>query len=408
MDHSTIATEFRMLDSTLNEKTRRRWAAARALVLGFGGVDAVARATGMSTNTIRAGIQELKSPELHLADAKAGKHIRSAGGGRKDTEVASPGIMDALNKLIEPHTIGHPESPLRWTTKSTRKLAAELATMGYTVSPTTVAKLLRRAGYSLQGLAKKRALASHPDRNKQFEFINSQVELLLGEDQPVISVDTKKKELIGSFHNNGVEWRPKKDPIRVNDHDFPDASLGKAIPYGVYDVGANQGLVNVGVDHDTPQFAVESIRIWWKQMGKDRYPNATKLMITADGGGSNGHRVKAWKTNLQSFADETGLQILVSHFPPGASKWNKIEHRMFNHISMNWRGRPLVNIESVVNLIGATTSSNGLRIISNLDRKIYPTGLQVSENELSMVNITKSEFHGDWNYTIFPRHFNAS
>ena len=405
MDEMTLSKKFLALAGVLDERSRRLWAAVEAEAIGWGGVSLVARATGLSRTTISVGIGELRkaSPKRgKRQDKPQGATLRAAGAGRKTATFKDAGLLAALDRLVEPATRGDPESPLRWTSKSTRKLADELTRQGHVVSARTVAKLLEQLDYSLQANRKVREGTKHPDRNQQFEHINDQVQQFHCRLQPVISVDTKKKELVGAFKNAGVEWHPKASPVEVNDHDFPDPKKGKAIPYGIYDIGANQGWVTVGTDHDTPKFAVQAIRSWWMHMGKSSYPHAEELLVTADGGGSNGYRVRAWKTNLQQLADETGLRISVCHLPPGTSKWNKIEHRMFCHITKNWRGRPLESYEAVVSLIGATATKQGLRIHACLDSATYETGVKVSDQELAAIQIAKSEFHGEWNYTILP------
>jgi len=336
------------------------------------------------------------------ARAEAGR-ARGPGGGRKKTTELDPTIVSDLGALVESTTRGDPMSPLRWTCKSTSQLSTELAKAGHAVSPPTVAALLHAMDYSLQGNRKTREGTSHPDRNAQFEYINAQARDYQQRGQPVISVDTKKKELVGDFKNGGREWRPKGHPEHVRVHDFKDPTLGKAIPYGVYDVARNEGWVNVGIDHDTPAFAVQSIRCWWLQMGTHLYPNASELLITADGGGSNSSRARLWKTQMQALADELNLRIAVCHFPPGTSKWNKIEHRMFCHITQNWRGRPLVSHEVIVNLIAATSTKTGLRIQAKLDTERYPTGITVSDAELASLQVEHAEFHGEWNYAFTPR-----
>lgn len=400
-----IAEKYRVLSKTLNEQERRVWAAVEAQSLGRGGASLVARATGLSRNTIRAGMMELE--KLSAAppgtrDKASPRRVRRPGAGRKRLTDKDEALLTELEALVEPMTRGDPMSPLRWTCKSTQKLAAELRLRGRAVSARTVAKLLVRLRYSLQANRKVLEGASHPDRNGQFEHINALASRFRAAGKPVISVDTKKKELIGPFKNGGREWRPKGCPEKVNDHDFPDEELGKAIPYGVYDVQANRGWVNVGLDHDTPEFAVQSIRAWWLQMGLASYPEALELLIMADCGGSNGYRVRAWKTQLQRLANETKLSITVCHFPPGTSKWNKIEHRMFCHITQNWRGRPLTTYETVVSLIGATTTKPGLRIQAQLDGNSYEKGVKITDAELARVRLRKHEFHGEWNYTISP------
>lgn len=397
---AAVRNKLDLLAPLFDEQTRRLWAAAEAQVLGRSGVSLVARATGLSRTTIHQGLKDLV--ELHETKAQARtKRIRAEGGGRKPIDEYDPTLRRDLELLVAPLTRGDPESPLRWTCKSTRQLAAALVDQGHVVGRQKVADLLAELGYSLQANRKtKEGSADHPDRDQQFNYINDQAIAFQERRQPVISVDTKKKELVGEFKNGGQEWQPKGDPELVQGHDFPDPKLGKANPYGVYDQQANVGWVSVGTDHDTSEFAVESIRRWWNKMGQLRYPDATELMITADGGGSNGYRVRLWKVALQKFANESGLHISVCHFPPGTSKWNKIEHRMFSHISMNWRGKPLISHEVIVNLIGNTTTQGGLTINAELDTNIYPKGIRISDDELEAVNLTKAKFHGEWNYII--------
>lgn len=398
IDGETIQRRFELLDPYLDEKTRRLMVAAEAQAIGFGGISIVARATGMSRDTISRGIEELKAP----AGSTPGR-IRRPGGGRKKTVASDPTLKEDLEKLIDPAVRGDPESPLRWTSKSVRHLAKELQRMGHQTSPRMVAKILHDLDYSLQANRKTLEGSSHPDRNAQFEHINRQAQEYFATSDPVISVDTKKKELVGEFKNGGREWHPKGSPEAVKVHDFPDPELGRAIPYGVYDLAANNGWVSVGVDHDTSSFAVETIRRWWESMGRQRYPNAKRLLITADGGGSNGSRLRLWKVELQKLADELGIPVAVSHFPPGTSKWNKIEHRLFSFISQNWRGKPLVSHEVIVNLIASTKTETGLLVRAQLDTEEYPTGRQVSEEELAEIDLRRDGFHGDWNYAIFPR-----
>ena len=397
---TAVREKLDLLDPLFDEQTRRLWAAAEAQVIGRSGVSLVARATGLSRTTIHQGIKDLVA--LHEAkDPERKKRIRAVGGGRKPINEYDPTLRSDLERLVDPVTRGDPESPLRWTCKSTRQLAAALEEQGHVVGRQKVADLLAELGYSLQANRKtKEGSANHPDRDQQFNYINEQATAFQNQKQPVISVDTKKKELVGELKNAGQEWQPKGDPVQVQGHNFPDPQLGKANPYGVYDQNANVGWVSVGTDHDTSEFAVESIRRWWNNMGRARYPEATELLITADGGGSNGYRVRLWKVALQRFANETGLRISVCHFPPGTSKWNKIEHRMFSYISMNWRGQPLISHEVIVNLIGSTTTQSGLTISAELDVNIYPKGIRVSDDELEMVNLTKAAFHGEWNYII--------
>jgi hypothetical protein len=398
-DVASIRAKFEGLRPYLDERRRRLWAATEALALGRGGVTAVAAATGLRRNTIRAGIGELRAGGSVVPEQR----VRAPGGGRKALAAGDPALLRDLEALVEPVTRGDPMSPLRWTCKSTRQLAAELSGRGHPVSHQTVAELLRALRYSLQGNRKTREGAAHPDRDAQFAHINAQSAAFQERGQPVISVDTKKKELVGDFKNGGREWRPVGQPEAVRVHDFVDRDLGKAIPYGVYDLAANRGWVSVGTDHDTPAFAVQTVRRWWEQMGRPTYPAAAELLITADGGGSNGRRARLWKTELQRLADETGLRIAVCHFPPGTSKWNKIEHRMFCHITQNWRGRPLVSHEVIVQLIGGTTTRAGLTIRAGLDTGTYPTGVKVTDTELAGVQLEPAEFHGEWNYSINPR-----
>lgn len=396
-----IQRKYQLLVPEMDERGRRQWAAAEARELGWGGVSLVARATGLSRPTITAGLRELDQPRAQRA-AEAVR-VRRPGGGRRPATVTDPGLLAALESLLEPVTRGDPMSPLRWTCKSTRRLAEELTRQTHRVGPRTVAALLHQAGYSLQANRKTREGRAHPDRNAQFEYINASVVRFLLRDQPAISVDTKKKELVGDFKNGGREWHPNGEPESVRVHDFPDKTLGKAIPYGVYDIANNQGWVSVGIDHDTAQFATASIRRWWHEMGRDRFPKANELLITADGGGSNGHRTRLWKVSLQALADELGLPLSICHFPPGTSKWNKIEHRLFSFITQNWRGRPLVSHQAIVSLIAATTTSTGLIVKAALDTNHYATEIKVSDEELARLRLQRHEFHGDWNYTISPR-----
>ncbi len=386
-----LSEKFERIRPHLNEASLRLWAANEALSLGYGGVSEVSRATELSRTTIHAGIAELKS----AAVAHEWNRIRRSGGGRKKLTDKDPGLLGALNKLVDPVTRGDPESALRWTSKSTTKLAQELSTSGHPVSQRTVCDLLTGEGYSLQSVRKTREGAQHPDRDAQFQFLNAQVQAALKAGQPVISVDTKKKELVGDFKNAGQEWQKKKTPIKVRVHDFVDPELGKAAPYGVYDLAANQGWVSVGIDHDTAEFAVESIRRWWRQMGKPIYPKAKRLLITADCGGSNGYRVRLWKVSLQRFADETSITLQVRHLPPGTSKWNKIEHRMFCHITQNWRGKPLESLAVIVDLIGHTTTEKGLKIRAEIDASSYPKGQTVSDEAMKLVQLKPDAFHGE-------------
>ena len=379
---------------------RRQWAAAEARELGWGGVTLVARATGMSRTTITAGLRELAQPARKRA-AQAGR-IRRPGGGRRPLAQTDSGLRAALEALIEPTTRGDPESPLRWTCKSLRRLAEELTRQEHPISPNSVAALLHEAGYSLQANRKTREGASHPDRNAQFEHINDWVRQFQDRGQPAISVDAKKKELVGDFKTSGQEWRPHGQPEEVRVHDFVDKTRGKAIPYGVYDLLNNQGWVSVGIDHDTAQFAANSIRRWWREMGCLRFPRARQLLITADGGGSNSSRSRLWKVSLQALADELGLWLQVCHFPPGTSKWNKIEHRLFSFITRNWRGRPLLSHQAIVNLIASTTTRTGLVVKAALDTERYETGTKVSDADLARLRLTPLPFHGEWNYTVSP------
>ena len=390
-----------MVAVELDERRRRQWAAAEARDVGWGGVSLVARATGLSRPTIRAGLMELDLSSKQRAVAAT--RIRSAGGGRRKLTACDPGLLVALERLIDPTTRGDPMSPLRWTCKSTTKLAEELTRLHHPVSDRTVALLLKQGGYSLQANRKMQEGKSHPDRNAQFEYINRQVLSFQKQQQPVISVDTKKKELVGEFKNPGEEWQPKGQPEKVKVHDFPDPKMGKAIPYGVYDLAGNEGWVSVGIDHDTAEFACASIQRWWTEMGAARFPRATKLLITADGGGSNSSRNRLWKKSLQGLADELGLTLSVCHFPPGTSKWNKIEHRLFSFITKNWRGRPLTAYEVIVNLIASTTTQTGLTVRAALDPRCYETGIEVSDEELERLRISRARFHGEWNYSIKPR-----
>jgi Rhodopirellula transposase DDE domain len=397
----TVRKKWNWLKQSMDERMQRLWAGAEAEAIGWGGVAAVARATGLAISTVRIGRDEGRDrirPPRELVTA------RRRGGGRRRHEVVHPGLWPALEKLVHPATRGDPESPLLWTCKSTHALAAEMLTVyEIRVGHETVARLLHEHDYSLQAPKKTVEGKQHPDRNAQFQYINAKAQSCIVRGIPFISVDTKKKELIGNFQNGGREWQRQDEPDLVDVHDFPSDAVGKAIPYGVYDVAANDGFVSVGVDHDTPVFAVTSIEAWWKQVGGSRYPRARDLFITADAGGSNGHRPRLWKAELQRLADKFDLSIHVSHFPPGTSKWNKIEHRLFSFISINWRGRPLRTYETVINLIGNTTNRGGLVVRARLDRRRYPTGKKVSAKEFRSLNIEKDEFHGDWNYIVRPR-----
>lgn len=398
---NAIRNKYEALKSELDEKARRLWAAAEANSIGHGGIRAVSKATGLAVSTIRIGQSEIQRSPKNRKEQEA-RRIRRKGAGRKLIIEQDSELLEVLDLLVEPTSRGDPMSPLRWTCKSTRKLASELSAMGHVVSHTKVGQLLSGLNYSLQGTRKRMEGASHPDRNAQFEFIYNQVKDFQSRNQPVISVDTKKKELIGRFANGGKEYQPKGEPEEVETYDFPSLADGKGIPYGVYDVTNNHGWVSVGTDHDTSQFAVNTIRQWWYQMGRHVYSQAEKLLITADGGGSNGSRNRLWKYELQRFVDETQMAVTVCHFPPGTSKWNKIEHRMFSHISKNWRGRPITSHEVMVNLIANTTTEAGLTIQAALDLKEYPTGIKVSDRAMKTLTMEKNNFHGEWNYTVNP------
>jgi len=397
---AAIRDRYQSLEWTLDERLRRIYAAAEAKVLGHGGVALVWEATGVARGSIQQGLKELaqraEAPEV------SSRRIRRAGGGRKASVKDDAKLLAALESVVEPVTRGDPESPLRWTCKSLRQLESELRAQGYVVSHTSIGGLLKKLGYSLQGNRKTLEGTDHPDRNAQFEFINALAEEAMHNGQPVISVDTKKKELVGQYKNGGKEWRPQGEPEQVNVYDFVNKELGRANPYGVYDLANNTGWVSVGTDHDTASFAVSTIRRWWFAMGEDLYPDARELMIMADGGGSNGSRVRLWKLELQKLADELGIPIRVSHFPPGTSKWNKIEHRLFSYISMNWRGKPLVSHETIVNLIAATTTRKGLKVRAELDSNLYQKGIKISDEEFAAIRISRDEFHGEWNYSIAP------
>jgi transposase len=399
----TISAKFAPLEPFLDERTRRLWAAVEARTLGRGGILRVAEATGLSRATIRAGLRELARPRDPELQQGSSERLRRPGGGRRSLLESDPQLLQDLERLVDPVTRGDPMSPLRWTCKSAARLADELQAQGYAVSERTVNRLLHELGYSLQANRKTLEGCHHPDRDAQFQYISRRVKTFQRQGHPVVSVDTKKKELVGQFRNGGCEWQPRGQPERVKVHDFPEEELGKVIPYGVYDLAANKGWVSVGIDHDTAEFAVATLRRWWEHMGHEVYPHATRLLITADGGGSNGSRCRLWKVEVQKLADELGLQISVCHFPPGTSKWNKIEHRMFCHITENWRGRPLVSREVVVNLIGHTTTKAGLEIRSAVDENRYPTGREVTDQQLEALSIKREKFHGEWNYTIKPR-----
>jgi hypothetical protein len=398
-----IRRKFEGLVPIMDERLRRQWAASEARSLAWGGISLVAAATGMSRTTIRAGINELA--ERERTGSKPGAGVRRRGGGGKPLVETDPTITQALEALVEPQTRGDPMSPLRWTLKSTSRLAAELTDRNHPVSARKVAALLKDADYSLQGNRKTKEGSTHQDRDAQFQHINTRVTATQARGQPVVSVDAKKKELVGDFKNNGKEWQPKGKPEEVRVYDFIDkaADKGRVTPYGVYDLTANEGWVSVGTDHDTARFAAQTILKWWKEMGQTRYPGATELMITADGGGSNSSRCRLWKIALQELADATGLTLNVCHFPPGTSKWNKIEHRLFCHVTQNWRGKPLVSHDLIVKLIGNTTTATGLKVKAALDTDRYESGIKVSDDELAAVHIQRDEFHGEWNYSILPK-----
>jgi hypothetical protein len=399
-----VREKYERLKAHLEERGRRLWAANEALSFGPGGVRAVAEALQMSSNTVLEGKRELQG-ELSPANGElVRRRQRRPGGGRKSVLEKQPQLLPALEQIVDPATRGDPMAPLKWTSKSLSHIVSELSRKGYSISSTTVSKLLQdELGYSLQALQKTREGSSHPDRDAQFQYINRQCQAFQRRHQPVISVDSKKKELVGDFKNGGREWHRKGEPEAVRTHDFEDKQKGKATPHGVYDLAKNQGWVSVGIDHDTAEFAVDSIRHWWKRMGQPVYPEAKDLLITADAGGSNNYRARLWKCQLQKFADETGLSITVCHFPPGTSKWNKVEHRMFCHITANWRGRPLETLEVIVNLIANTQTSKGLTIQADLNLNSYSKGIKVSDEEMSRLNITRADFHGEWNYSISPR-----
>ncbi len=397
MDPKTIEAKYGALACALNERSRRLWAATEARALGHGGIAVVERATGISRSTIQRGLRELESGEVLDPD-----RVRRPGGGRKRAVDQDETLLSDLDALVEPTAAGAPDSPLRWTSKSLRKLADELNAMGHQISYPVVGTLLRESGYSLQANRKSREGTSHLDRDAQFRYLNELVQKQQAREEPALSLDTKKKELVGDFKNPGREWRPKGEPERVRVHDFLLPDRGKAIPYGVYDLSRDEGWVSVGIDHDTASFAVHSIARWWEVMGRPLYNGATSLLLTADAGGSNGSRVRLWKWELQHLANQTGLSVTVCHFPPGTSKWNKIEHRLFSYISMNWRGKPLTSLAVIVSLIGATTTRRGLRIRSEIDRGTYPQGVKISDAQMATLNLERHRFHGDWNYTIHP------
>jgi transposase len=396
-----IKQRFDLLVGELNERTRRLVAASEAMTIGWGGVSLVSRVTGLSRKAISQGIKELKGRAEQTAEGKG--RIRRTGGGRKKTVSKDQSLCEDLERLVEPVTRGDPESPLRWTCKSVRKLAEELSQQGHQVSHQLVSELLHELGYSLQASRKTREGGEHADRDGQFEHLNRMAQAFLAKGEPVISVDAKKKELVGDFKNNGREWHPYGEAEEVRVYDFPIAGLGRATPYGIYDLARNAGWVNVGIDHDTAAFAVQSIRRWWTSVGHLDYPQAQRLLISADGGGSNGSRVRLWKWELQKLADETGLAITICHLPPGTSKWNKIEHRLFSFISQNWRGKPLMSYEVIIKLIAATTTTTGLTVQSCLDTNTYPSGRKISDDDMATISIQRDDFHGEWNYTILPR-----
>jgi hypothetical protein len=394
-----IGVVYAEVKAVLDERQRRLVLGSAARRLGRGGIKRVAAAVGVDPETVSRGVKEVAAGPV--ADGR----VRVAGAGRPPVTAAAPGVAEALEHLVEPVTRGDPESPLRWTNKSTQKLADELTGQGFAVGPRTVSKLLKACGYRLQANAKVVEGRQHPDRDAQFEYVNAAAVGFLAAADPVISVDTKKRELVGDFKNAGREWEPVGEPAEVNVHDFPGDAVGVALPYGVYDMGANTGWVNVGTDHDTACFAVESIRRWWRHVGADAYPSARRLLVTADGGGSNGSRLRLWKAELARFADETGLVVTVVHLPPGTSKWNKVEHRLFSHITMNWRGRPLSSHEVVVQTIAATTTRTGLRVQATLDENTYPTGLRITDRQMKELlrrHIIRHQYHGDWNYDVHP------
>jgi hypothetical protein len=398
VDISAMSERYRALRKTMNERARREWAGAEALAAGRGGIKAVERVTGLCYRTIARGMREAQSQS-----GVEPERVRAPGGGRKCAEVLDPDLTRSLEAIVEPLARGDPQSPLRWTLKSTRRLSQELQANGHTAGRSLVSELLRAMGYSLQANRKTREGSSHMDRNAQFEYINAQATAFLKGKRPVISVDTKKKELVGDFKNGGREWRPRGNPEEVRVHDFIDKDLGKVAPYGVYDLANNVGWVGVGISHDTAEFAVATIAKWWRRLGRRRYSKARSLLITADSGGSNGTRVRLWKWELQKFANRTGLTITVCHMPPGTSKWNKIEHRLFSFITQNWRGKPIESHATIVKLIASTTTATGLKVYCELDQQPYEKGVKVTDEQMDEINIKRHEFHGDWNYTIRPR-----
>lgn len=405
---AAIGGRYQMLEATFNERSRRLFCAGEAVAFGYGGVSAVQRATGMARSVVRRGMNEVKAIESAQADVLPKGRLRRPGAGRKRATEKDPTLLPDLKKLVEPTTRGEPESPLLWTARSHRNRVKALGEMGHKVSKWTVPKLLKELGYSLQGNKKRLEGSQHPDRNAQFEHIAETVRRQLEANEPAISVDTKKKELVGNYKNDGRELRPKNDAELVNGHDFPDPEKGKVAPYGVYDLAANEAWVSVGISHDTGEFAVQTIRTWWLEMGRSLYPNATSILITADGGGSNGYRLRLWKVELQKLADELGIVFRICHLPPGTSKWNKIEHRLFSFITKNWRGKPLVTHQVIVELIAATTTREGLKVMSRIDERIYPTGWRISDREMAEICLVPDKFHAEWNYAIEPHPTNES
>ena len=397
-----IRDRYEKVCHVLNERARRLFAASEAMAYGHGGIMAVSRATGLARRTIGKGLKELREIEAGKQPAEMEGRIRRPGGGRKKLVEKDSTLLSDLKELVESSTRGDPESPLLWTARSLRNLAAALAEKGHKVAAPTVSKLLKQLGYSLQSNRKRREGSQHPDRNAQFEHLNEEVRQQLEANEPVISVDAKKRELVGDYKNAGRELRPKHDPEVVQTHDFPDKKVGRATPYGVYDVGNNEAWVSVGISHNTAEFAVETVRTWWHKMGQSRYPNASSLLITADAGGSNGYRLRLWKVELQKLADELQFPIKVCHFPPGTSKWNKIEHRLFSFITQNWRGKPLITHQVIVELIAATKTRTGLTVFSRLDERTYAKGRRISDKQLAEVYLIPNDFHGDWNYTVAP------
>ena len=400
MSEETLLERYHLIKSHLDERSHRLWLANEALSLGYGGISKVSKITGVTRNTISAGCSELKEEPLNICTENK-KRIRKKGGGRKKLSETNEELLEDLDHLIEPTTRGDPENPLRWTTKSVRKIAEELKNKGHNVSFRTILSILQSKNYSLQSNRKKHEGETHQDRDQQFHYIHNRMQEFMAKGLPVISVDAKKKELVGNLKNNGREWHQIGQPDEVNVYDFPSL-YNRAIPYGIYDINNNLGWINVGIDSDTASFSVESIRCWWHNMGSHLYPTASQIMITADCGGSNGYRVRLWKKELQKFANEENLSIYVNHLPPGTSKWNKIEHRLFSYISINWRGKPLINYEIIINLISSTKTDTGLLVGASLDLGKYPKGIKISEKEMSNINIERDDFHGEWNYVIHP------